>query len=207
VWLRATDLLAEILAAAGSRRVLLRDAGNPVFCGKIDGSAQTPCRQTPGNAGKTGFGSRFRPFFPGFVRFSACFFAETVSNHLVHSIRTDGLSLLVTSHGGLGTMAKAVKKPPTKTQILTSIADSTGLTRKDVAAVFEALEKEIKKNVTRGAGAFTIPGLVKIEKKKVPARKAEKKVMFGEERLVAAKPASTKVKVRALKNLRDMVVK
>ena len=61
----------------------------------------------------------------------------------------------------------------------------------------------------RGAGAFTLPGLVKIEKKKVPARKASKGVPNpfkpGELMDVAARPATTKVKVRALKNLRDMV--
>jgi hypothetical protein len=50
---------------------------------------------------------------------------------------------------------------------------------------------------------------VKIEKKRVPARKARKNVPNpfkpGEFMDVAAKPASTKVKVRPLKNLKDMV--
>ncbi len=106
-------------------------------------------------------------------------------------------------------MAK-VTKPPTKTQILTNIAEATDLTKKDVAAVLDALSAEIKKNLgTRGPGAFTIPGLVKVEKKKVPARKAKKGVPNpfkpGELMDVAAKPASTKVKVRPLKNLKDMV--
>lgn len=107
-------------------------------------------------------------------------------------------------------MAKAPKKPPTKTQILTSIADATGLAKKDVAAVFEALEKEIKKNLgSRGAGSFAIPGLLKIEKKKVPARPAKKGVPNpfkpGELMDVAARPASNKIKVRPLKSLKDMV--
>ena len=56
---------------------------------------------------------------------------------------------------------------------------------------------------------FTIPGLIKIEKKKVPARKARKNVPNpfkpGEMMDIAAKPASTKIKVRALKNLKSMV--
>ena len=60
----------------------------------------------------------------------------------------------------------------------------------------------------RGRGAITIPGLVKIEKKKVPARKAEKGVpnpfKTGELMDRPAKPAYNKVKVRALKLLKDM---
>ena len=106
-------------------------------------------------------------------------------------------------------MAKAAaKKAPTKTQILTSIAEATGLSKKDVAAVFDALAEEIKKNLKRGPGVFTVPGLLKIEKKKVPARPAKKGVMvLGQLRDLPAKPATTKVRLRALKNLKDMVVK
>lgn len=108
-------------------------------------------------------------------------------------------------------MAKAaIKKAPTKTQILTNIADATGLTKKDVAAVFDALAAEIKKNLgSRGPGAFTVPGLLKIEKKKVPARAAKKGVPNpfkpGELMDVPARPAYNKVRVRPLKNLKDMV--
>jgi nucleoid DNA-binding protein len=110
-------------------------------------------------------------------------------------------------------MAKAApKKPPTKTEIMTSIADATGLTKKEVAGVFEALQDEIKKSLgARGAGSFTIPGLLKIEKKKVPARKAKKGVPNpfrpGELMDVAAKPAYNKVRVRPLKSLKDMAAK
>ena len=107
-------------------------------------------------------------------------------------------------------MAKAAKKPPTKTEILTNIASTTGLSKKDVASVFEALAVEIKRNLgSRGAGSFTIPGLLKIEKKRVPARPAKKGVPNpfkpGELMDVAFRPASNKVKVRPLKNLKDMV--
>ncbi len=105
--------------------------------------------------------------------------------------------------------AAAPKKAPTKTQIVNSIADSTGLSKKDVTAVFDALGEEIKKNITgRGPGVFAIPGLVKIEKKKVPAKPAQKGVknpFTGEIRDVPAKPATNKVRVRALKNLKDMI--
>ncbi|NUQ61046.1 MAG: HU family DNA-binding protein [Pirellulales bacterium] len=105
--------------------------------------------------------------------------------------------------------AAAPKKAATKTQIVNNIADTTGLTKKQVAAVFDALTDEIKKNITgRGPGVFAIPGLVKIEKKKVPARPAQKGVknpFTGEIRDVPAKPATNKIRVRALKNLKDML--
>ena len=70
--------------------------------------------------------------------------------------------------------------------------------------------QEIRKALSsRGPGVFAIPGLIKIEKKKVPARPARKGVPNpfkpGELMDVAAKPASVKIKVRALKNLKDMV--
>ncbi len=112
-------------------------------------------------------------------------------------------------------MAKAApaKKPPTKTQILANIAEATGLSKKDVGAVMEALIGEIKKSLSsKGPGCFTIPGLVKVEKKKVPARPAKKNVPVRDIRTgevtikdIPAKPAYMKVKVRALKNLKDMV--
>ena len=110
-------------------------------------------------------------------------------------------------------MAKAAakKKAMSKTELVGRIADSTELTKRDVNAVLESLGEQIEKSLgRRGPGVFTLPGLVKIEKKRVPARKARKGVPNpfkpGELMDIAAKPASTKVKVRPLKNLKDMVV-
>lgn len=106
-------------------------------------------------------------------------------------------------------MAKVVKKAPTKTEILTNIAAATGLAKKEVAAVLDALAAEIKKSLgPRGAGSFSLPGLLKIEKKKVAARAAKKGVPNpfkpGELMDVKARPAYNKIKVRPLKNLKDM---
>lgn len=103
-----------------------------------------------------------------------------------------------------------LKKPMTKTELLNAISDETNLNRREVSAVLGALSAQISKSLgRRGVGSFTLPGLVKIEKKMVPARKARKGVPNpfkpGELMDVAAKPATTKVKVRALKNLKDMV--
>ena len=108
-------------------------------------------------------------------------------------------------------MAKAAKKPPTKTEVFTNIANQTGLTKKDVASVFEALSGEIKRNMApRGPGVFTIPGLAKVTKQKKPAQPAQKNwrnPFTGEIQDKPAKPASVKVKVTPLKALKDMVTR
>jgi nucleoid DNA-binding protein len=106
--------------------------------------------------------------------------------------------------------ATAARKAPSKSEITSNIADATGLSKKEVSSVFEALATEIKRSLSsKGPGVFAVPGLVKIEKKKVPARSAKKGVPNpfrpGELMDVPAKPATTKIKVRALKNLKDMV--
>jgi nucleoid DNA-binding protein len=106
--------------------------------------------------------------------------------------------------------AAAAKKAPSKSEVTNNIAEATGLSKKQVSSVLEALATEIKKSLgNKGPGVFAIPGLVKIEKKKVPARPAQKNVPNpfkpGEMMDRPAKPASVKVKVRALKNLKDMV--
>ena len=101
------------------------------------------------------------------------------------------------------------KKPPTKSEIYTQIVDDTGLTKKDVAAVFESLSGQIKKNLGgRGAaGMFTIPGLLKMRVAKKAATKARmgRNPFTGQEMMFKAKPASKTVKVSALKGLKDMV--
>ena len=109
-------------------------------------------------------------------------------------------------------MAKATapKKSMTKSEILNAISNDTDLSRKEVSAVLESLNTQISKSLgRRGPGVFTIPGLIKIEKKKIPARKARKNVPNpfrpGETMDIPAKPASTKGKVRPLKNLKGMV--
>lgn len=101
------------------------------------------------------------------------------------------------------------KKPPTKSEIYSTIADDTGLTKKDVAAVFESLSGQIKKNLggRGGPGTFTVPGLLKMRVVKKAATKARKGInpFTGEEMMFKAKPASKTVKVAALKGLKDMV--
>ena len=100
-------------------------------------------------------------------------------------------------------------KPRTKTQIMAGIADDTGLTRKEVASVFESMSGMIKKDLgNRGPGTFTVPGLMKVKKKIVPRRPARKNVwlpLLNEFRDLPAKPARKAVKVTPLKALKEMV--
>lgn len=59
--------------------------------------------------------------------------------------------------------ATAAKKAPSKSEVTNSIAELTGLSKKEIGAVFEALGAEIKKALSnKGPGMFAIPGLVKI---------------------------------------------
>lgn len=102
---------------------------------------------------------------------------------------------------------KAIREPMTKSQVTTTIADRTGLAKKDVNAVLDEMSNLIEGHIKkRGAGVFTLPGLFKITTQKKPAKKARKGInpFTGEETTFKAKPASTVVKVRPLKKLKDM---
>lgn len=104
-------------------------------------------------------------------------------------------------------MAKAPPKAPTKTQVLANIAEETELSKKDVAAVFDALSGEIEQALKKnGPGQFTIPGLCKIVLRSVPAKPKRKgrNPANGEEIWLAPKPASKKLVIRPLKALKEM---
>jgi nucleoid DNA-binding protein len=93
-----------------------------------------------------------------------------------------------------------------KTQLIAIISEQVDLEKKKVSAVLDTITDIIAKELKK-PGLFQIPGLVKIEKKTIPAQKAIKdwkNPFTGEIGTKPAKPASTKVKVRALKKLKDM---
>jgi len=104
----------------------------------------------------------------------------------------------------------AIKQKYTKSAILSEISENTDLSKKQVTAVLDELKDLIERHVKKGStGEFTLPGLLKIKTVKKPARKARKGVPNpfrpGEVMDVAAKPASTKVKVLPLKALKAFV--
>ena len=100
------------------------------------------------------------------------------------------------------------KKPPTKSEIMTHIAEETELSKGDVSAVMDSLADLIGKNIgSRGPGVFNLPGLFKVKRITKKATKARKGInpFTGEEMMFKAKPARKAVKVLPLKNLKEMV--
>ena len=98
--------------------------------------------------------------------------------------------------------------PRTKSEILGVLANTTGLSKKDVSSVFASMSDLIGKDVgKKGCGLFTVPGLMKIRRINKPATKARKGInpFTGEETTFKAKPARNVVKIRPLKALKDMV--
>lgn len=104
---------------------------------------------------------------------------------------------------------KPVKDVFNKTTLVAHLATQSGVEPKAVKAVLAALEGAILGSVhKKGSGEFTLPGLMKIGLQQVPAKKKRfgKDPFTGEERWFPAKPASVKIKTRALKKLKDATV-
>ena len=104
----------------------------------------------------------------------------------------------------------ATGKAMTKTEVLNSLAETTGLTKKEVGSVLDDLTNLIGSQLgKKGPGVFNVPGLLKIVRQNKPAQPAKKGVPNpfrpGELMDVAAKPARKVVKVRPLKGLKEMV--
>jgi len=111
------------------------------------------------------------------------------------------------------TLIKAISKKKLKTiakereRFIVGCVDK-GLTKKQVSSVFEAMAGQIQRSLSsRGPGAYTVPGLMKLIVLRKPATKAHKGInpFTGEETMFKAKPARNVVKIRPLKNLKDMV--
>ena len=105
--------------------------------------------------------------------------------------------------------APGIKTKMTKTAILNEIATNTNLSRAQVTSVMDELESVIERHIRkRSVGEFTLPGLLKIKAAKRPASKKRmgRNPATGEEIVIPAKPATTRVRVSALKKLKDMIV-
>lgn len=107
---------------------------------------------------------------------------------------------------------KAVAKAPvvktafTKAALIDHIAEKNDLSRQAARSVLATIEEAMAGSIhPKGVGEFTFPGFLKITLQKVPARKAGTLVRnpaTGEMVPGAAKPASVRVKVRALSKLK-----
>ncbi len=104
--------------------------------------------------------------------------------------------------------AAPAKKAMTKSEIMASLSETTGLSKKDVSNVLDGLGELIGKSLKKnGPGVFTLPGLSKFKVVRKPATKARKGInpFTKEEQMFAAKPARNVVKILPLKGLKDSV--
>lgn len=100
-----------------------------------------------------------------------------------------------------------IKDPLSKGGIIKALMDMTGLAKKDVAGVLDNLHTLIELHIrSRGPGKFVMPGMLKINVVKKPARPARKGInpFTGEEVMFKAKPAMRVVKIKALKKLKEI---
>jgi nucleoid DNA-binding protein len=108
----------------------------------------------------------------------------------------------------LAKITPASGKGRSRSETLNAIVGATGLTRKQVASVLDSVTEIIKADLSKkGCGVFKFNGLIKFTVVNKPATKARpgKNPFTGEEIVIKAKPASRKVKVRALKTLNAMI--
>lgn len=107
-----------------------------------------------------------------------------------------------------GKITGAKGKARTKSDVQAVIAEHVGISKKEVASVFDTMGKLIAADLSKGnAGTFNVPGLMKVTVQRKPATKARKGInpFTGEPTTFKAKPARNVVKVRPLKALKDMV--
>ncbi len=101
---------------------------------------------------------------------------------------------------------KPIKTAFNKTSLVTHLAEMAAVEVKAVKAVIASLEATIMASVhKKGLGSFTLPGLLKVNVVNVPAKKKRTGIdpFTKQERVFAAKPATVKIKTRALKKLKD----
>ncbi len=103
--------------------------------------------------------------------------------------------------------ATAAKSRRTKGAVVTEIAGATELSRKQISCVFDTLSSMIAADLGKGCGEFNFMGLVKLKTVKKPATKARQGInpFTGESIMIKAKPASRKVRARALSALNNML--
>lgn len=101
---------------------------------------------------------------------------------------------------------KPIKSAFNKTGLIAHLAEVAAVEIKAVKAVIASLEATILASVhKKGLGSFTLPGLLKVNVVNVPAKKKRTGIdpFTKQERVFAAKPATVKIKTRALKKLKD----
>jgi nucleoid DNA-binding protein len=96
----------------------------------------------------------------------------------------------------------------TKGEIYGAISEKTGLGKKEVSKVFDALAELIAKELgKKGPGQFVVPGLLKLKVQRKAATKEKKGInpFTKEEMIIKAKPARNVVKAVPMKALKELV--
>jgi DNA-binding protein HU-beta len=98
-------------------------------------------------------------------------------------------------------------KGMTKSEFIGEVAEKSGLSKKDVNAVFEAVLNVAVEQLKKGH-ELTLPGMAKLKAVHKPAKPAREGTdpFTKQPRTFAAKPASTAVKIRPVKALKDAVM-
>ncbi len=99
-------------------------------------------------------------------------------------------------------------KAATKGEIFGALAEKTGIAKKEVAKLFDAMSELISKELgKKGPGQFVIPGLLKLKVVRKPATKAKQGVnpFTKEPMTIKAKPARNVVKAVPMKALKELV--
>jgi len=102
--------------------------------------------------------------------------------------------------------AKPIKDALSKSALVAHLSQAASIAAKDVRNLLGALEDAVTGSLSKkGSGSFTLPGLLKVTVVSVPAKPKRKGInpFTKQEQWFAAKPATTKVKVRPLKKLKD----
>jgi len=99
-------------------------------------------------------------------------------------------------------------RPATKADVYASLAEKTGLGKKEIASIFSAMSELIGKELgKKGPGLFVIPGLLKLKVVRKPATKTKQGVnpFTKAPMTIKAKPARNVIKAQPLKALKDLV--
>lgn len=99
-------------------------------------------------------------------------------------------------------MAKGMNK----SELMSAVAEKSGVTKKEVDAVLSALDDVVKSEL-KNSGQVTIPGLLKLTLVQKPATPEREGInpFTKQPTIFKAKPATNVVKVRPIKALKDSV--
>lgn len=98
----------------------------------------------------------------------------------------------------------------TKSKLVRKVAEAGGVEAKEVRAALQGLQTVVAKQLgPGGSGEVTIPGIAKLKRKNVKAKKRRKGTnpFTGEEQWFKAKPATRKVRATILKPVREAAAK